>query len=132
MVALVLGPGLQAGKVGARTGFRVTLAPARVAANNFGDMLALLFFVAKLQQRGAKHPDTQVVERRAAAQRFHFFAQDFGLTLVKTATTVFGRPVRHRPALVGHALEPQSGIVAGEGFIASGPNLLVAGNRLTL
>src|SRR5580692_362578 len=69
-------------------------------------MLALLFFVAVLQQRGAEHPDAEAVERRAAVERAHFLAQNFCLVARESATTVLARPLRHRPTLSRHAFEP--------------------------
>src|ERR1700735_3559159 len=69
-------------------------------------MLALLFFRAVLQQRGAEHPDAEAVERRAAVERAHFLAQNFSLVAREAAAAVLARPLRHRPALLSHALEP--------------------------
>jgi hypothetical protein len=71
-------------------------------------MLALLFFRAVLQQRGAEHPDAEAIERGAAVERAHFLAQNFSLVARESTAAVFARPLRHRPALLRHALEPQS------------------------
>src|ERR1700722_2887267 len=71
-------------------------------------MLALLFFGAVLQQRRAEHPDAEAVERRAAVERAHFRPQNFGLVARESAAAVLTRPLRHRPSLLHHALEPQS------------------------
>src|SRR5271168_330626 len=73
---------------------------------NFRQMLALLFFGAVLQQRGAEHPDAEAVERRSAVERAHFLAQNLGLVARESAAAALARPLWHRPALRGHAFEP--------------------------
>src|SRR6202045_942138 len=69
-------------------------------------MLALLFFVAVLQQCGSEHPDAEAVERRAAVEGAHLLAQNFCLVTRESAPAVLARPFRPRPTLRRHAFEP--------------------------
>ena len=106
LIALVLGAGLQRCEVGTGAGLRVSLAPSNLAAGDFRQMLALLFFVAVFQQRGSEHPDAEAVERRAAVERAHFLTQNFCLVAREAAAAVLARPFGHCPPLRRHPFEP--------------------------
>ena len=106
LIALVFRAGLQRRQVGTRTGLGIALAPSNLASSNLRQMLALLLLGAVLQQRRSEHRDAEAVQRRAAAERAHFLAQNFGLVAREAAAAVLTRPLRHRPTLFRHALEP--------------------------
>jgi hypothetical protein len=107
LIGFTVTPGGQAGEVGARVGFRITLAPADFAAADLGQVLFLLLLSAELQQCRAEHGDTETVQGTAGADPRHLLTQHFHLGLVEAATAVFNRPVRHRPTPFGHAFAPQ-------------------------
>ena len=106
VITLVLGPGGQAGEVGARVGLGVALAPADFTAGDFGQMFQFLLLVAEMEQRRAQHGDAETVEWRARADPGHLLPQDFQFLLVEATTAVFLRPVRHGPAARRHAVAP--------------------------
>ena len=106
VVAGILRGGLQAGEVGACTGFRIALAPADFAPHDLGQVLLLLRLRAVLQQGRAQHGDAEGVEGAAAPELSHFLAQHLGLRRAEAAAAVGGRPVRRGPAARGHAVQP--------------------------
>src|SRR5208337_5672068 len=107
LIALVLRAGLQRRQVGTRTGLGIALAPSNLASNNLRQLLALLFFGTIFEQRRSEHRDAEAGQRRAASERAHFLAQNFGLVAREAAAAVLARPLRHRPTLGRHAFEPQ-------------------------
>src|SRR3546814_7167532 len=79
MVALVFTESLERNEVAARARLRIALAPADFAARDRVEILDLLLLGPELQQRGAEHPDTEAVERRARMDALHFLFEDLGL-----------------------------------------------------
>src|SRR5690606_36471660 len=106
VIALVLGPGAQAGEVGAGIGRAIALAPADLAARDRRQVMALLRLGAIFEQGRAEHRDAEAVERLARADPRHLLAQDLRLLGRKAAAAIFLRPVRHRPAARRHRFQP--------------------------
>src|SRR5690349_22921304 len=94
-------------------------------------MLALLRLRAVFQQRRPEHGDAERGERGTRADRRHLLAHDLGLLAVEAATAIFLGPVRHSPALVAHALEPDALRLGRKLCVAAAPErVLIRGHRL--
>ena len=130
IVAVAFGAGLQRGEV--RSGIRlgIALAPADQAGRDLRQMFFLLNFRAVFQQRGPQHGNAERGQRLPRADAGHFLAHDLGLLGIEAATAIFLRPMRHRPALVAHPLEPDALRLRGEFGVATAPErVLVRGHR---
>src|SRR5690606_8404642 len=108
VVAGILRARAERGEVGARVGLGVTLAPADLAADDLRQVLALLLLGAVFQQRGPEHPDTEGIQRAAAAEGAHLGGEDARFRRGQPAAAVLARPGGGRPATLGHALEPEA------------------------
>ena len=117
--------GLQAGQVGAGIGLAETLAPAHAAFHHGRQVLAFLRFGAQFEQHRPKHPHAQVELGRAAGQAQHFLLDDARLLRAQTAATQLGWPVRRKPALVAHALEPDALVVIAKSDLRAAPDDLL-------
>ena len=106
VIALVLAEGLQGDEVAARAGFRIALAPADFTARDLVQIMDLLLFGPEFEQRGAEHPDTEAVERRARVDALHFLFQDLGLFGGQPGAAIFLRPIGNGVALCGAGFEP--------------------------
>jgi hypothetical protein len=92
-------------------------------------MLFLLCLGAVFQQRRAEHRNTKAGQRLPRADRGHLLPQDFCLFLIEAAATILPWPVRHRPALVAHALEPHPLRLGGERCVAPAPERVFVGRH---
>src|SRR5215469_6262710 len=94
-------------------------------------MLAFLLLVAVLQKGGAKHPNAEAVQRRAASELAHLLAEDFRLIAREPSAAILTRPFRHSPAALGHPLHPKALRVGLELPFASPPaRIFFAARRL--
>src|SRR3546814_11087076 len=84
-------PILQGHEIAARARFGIALAPADFAARDRVEILDLLLLGPELQQRGAEHPDTEAVERRARMDALHFLFEDLGLLGGEPSGSASGR-----------------------------------------
>ena len=85
----------------------------------------LLFFVAELQKRRAKHPEAEREQRLARLDAAHFLLQHAGLRGVETTTAIFLRPLRRGPPFFGHSFQPDLGIWILECLALAAPDDLV-------
>ena len=127
IIAVAFGAGLQRGEVGAGIRLGITLAPADEARGDLGQMLLLLRLVAELEQRRPQHPDAEARQRRARADFCHLLAQHLVLGAIEAATAIFPGPVRHGPALVAHALEPDALRIRRKLRVAAAPEDVAIG-----
>ena len=107
VVAIVIGPGPQAGKVATGAGLAVALTPLHLGLRDSRQVAQLLFFGSKLQQRGADHARAETREWRTRAEPRHLFEQANVFIFAESAAAILRRPVWHRPTLLDHAFEPQ-------------------------
>jgi len=77
-----------------------------------------------------EHGDAKRGQRLARAERGHLLAHDLCLFGIETAAAIFPGPVRYRPALVAHPLEPDALRLGGEcGVTATPEGIFVRGHR---
>jgi hypothetical protein len=122
VVALVLALGLQAGEVGAGSGFRIALAPAEIAVDDLGQVLLLLSLVAVFQQHRAQHPDAERGERLAVFAGGQLLVQHAGLGRGEAGAAIFGRPGGGGVALGRCGPHPDRLGVIGAGEGAAAPD----------
>ena len=113
--------GLQRGEIGAGVRLGIALAPADQPRGDLRQMLFLLGLGAVLQKRRPEHGNAERGQRLPRADRRHLLAHDLGFLAVETAAAIFLRPVRHGPALVAHALEPDALRLRGEFRVTAAP-----------
>ncbi|MNE29735.1 hypothetical protein D3C80_1232260 [compost metagenome] len=124
IIAVFHGRGFQTGKVRAGIGLGETLAPTHFATAHGRQQGQLLCFAGELQQHRPEHPDAQVDLRRPAFEAAQLAFKHCVFLGAQAATAVFLRPLRAKPALVAHTLEPQAGVFAGEFNLAGAPDHL--------
>jgi hypothetical protein len=108
IIAIAFGAGLQRRKI--RSGIRlgIALAPANQASRDLGQVFLLLRVGSVFEECRPEHGDAKRGQRLARSERGHLLAHDLCLFGIETATAIFPGPVRYRPALVAHPLEPDA------------------------
>src|SRR5437763_7841073 len=119
IVAVAFGARLQRSEIGARVRFGITLAPANEAGGDLRQVLFLLRLGAVFQKRRSEHGDAEGNERRPRADRRHLLPDDLGFLAIEAAAAIFPGPMRHGPALVTPALEPDALRIRGELRVAA-------------
>jgi len=86
------GSGTQRGKIGARAGLGITLAPDFLGPQNFRQVARLLIVVAPRDERRADHSDAHCANQSRGPCADHFFVDDRLAHRIHRLSAVLARP----------------------------------------